>query len=233
MGMGAEDLCADFFPARTLRRVSSQTEQRPGDDQQSTATSSRPVEARSVNHLASDTELALAGHAEAFAELIRRHQSGVYWALYRMMGNALDAEDLAQDTFVRAYLALPSFDPRYRFGSWLHQIAVNLAINRRRRRCRELLPAPDPLTGESFFELLPGLDAHEQPTSVTEAHDVADRLRRAVMELPPDFRDVLIMRHVMELSYAEISQATGLPIGTVKSRLDRARRRLAELVGPW
>jgi RNA polymerase sigma-70 factor (ECF subfamily) len=175
----------------------------------------------------------LAGRQEAYTELVRRHQQGVYWALYRMLGDARDAEDIAQDSFVRAYVALPGFDPRYRFASWLYQIAINLAINRRRQRCRELLPAPDPLTDESFFERLPNPDPQDHPAAVAEANDVADQLRRSVMALPPDYRDVLIMRHVMELGYAEISQATGLPIGTVKSRLDRARRRLAELVGPW
>ncbi len=170
----------------------------------------------------------LAGQLDAYAQLVQRYERRIRFALVRMVGNGDDADELTQEVFVRAYFALPRFDPTYRFSTWIYQIAANLAINFTRRRSREVRMPPDAEAEETFFEQLPSVDAGAQPAAAAEQRAEVSRLRRAMADMPPDMRQVLVMRHVLELSYQEICDATGLPMGTVKSRLDRARRKLAQ-----
>jgi RNA polymerase sigma-70 factor (ECF subfamily) len=170
----------------------------------------------------------LAGDGQAYGELMRRHGPSLYRMLYRMVGDGPTAEDLTQEALVRAYYALPTYDPQYRFSTWLYQIASHLCINHWRKRCREQPVGRDAAAADHFFESLPDPDRLSAPADVAAATDLRERLAAAVMALPDNFREVLVMRHMMELSYQEICDATGLPMGTVKSRLDRARRQLGE-----
>jgi RNA polymerase sigma-70 factor (ECF subfamily) len=167
---------------------------------------------------------------ERYSELVPRHWTKVFAAVYRMTGQAADAEDLAQETFLRAYVALASFKPGLPFANWLRQIASRLALNLARSRAREGVLSPDPEARERFFEALPDPDPAAQPVPAADAAELQRRLRAALARLPEEQRLVLVMRHVLELSHQEICEVTGLPIGTVKSRLDRARRRLAALL---
>jgi RNA polymerase sigma-70 factor (ECF subfamily) len=173
----------------------------------------------------------LAGERDAYALLIGRYQRRVFQALRGMTGSSYDAEELTQETFYRAYFALASYNPDYRFSTWIFQIAYNLCRTAAKKRQREV--GLEDQLGESEDEPTPeagrwlASDA-ESPGAMAEASELEQRVWRAVAALPPEYRDVVIMRHVNELTYEEICELTGLPMGTVKSRLARARRRLAK-----
>jgi RNA polymerase sigma-70 factor (ECF subfamily) len=123
--------------------------------------------------------------------------------------------------FVRAYFALPTHDRSRPLAPWLLTIARNLCFTASRRKRHEV-PAAE---GEKV--LMVARDSTPTPASVVEGHDLRRRIWQAIDSLPDEFRQVILLRHVSELSYEEICQATGLPIGTVKSRLNRGRRLLA------
>lgn len=138
------------------------------------------------------------------------------------MGNHDDADDVAQETFVRAYQALDRYDESFTFYTWLRTIATRVAWNelakRRRRRT----------TGGESFDLASERVAATAPDPLAQASETEthDRLRRAVEALPDDFRTVLVLRVFEDLAYAEIADVLGIPIGTVMSRLSRARAML-------
>lgn len=167
------------------------------------------------------------GDRGAFAQLVGRWQRPLHSAIRRMVFDADDAEELTQETFLRAYSALAGFDPRYRFSPWLFRIATNLAINHRRRRGRETTVGQSIEEETAYFEALNDDHCEGHPEEAWDEAELSRRLWLAVDRLPEDHRAVLIMRHVMDLSYDAIVEATGLPMGTVKSRLARARRLLA------
>ena len=171
-------------------------------------------------------EAVLAGDRDAFATLVERYQLRVYNAIYWMCGNACDAEELTQEAFVRAYFALPSHRAESKFSTWLFQIARNLCLTFLKNRDRVVsLDHPDRV-GTVNAQLAP--DAAASPPAVVERHEIGDALWSAVTDLPDDYREIIVMRHVAEMTYAEICETTGLPMGTVKSRLARARRRLKD-----
>ncbi len=172
---------------------------------------------------------ALDGDPDAFGHLMARWQRPVYRAIWRIVGQAQDAEDLTQETFLRAYAALAHFDPRYRFGGWVLRIATNLSLNFRRRRGRETVQGGSIEEADAFFERRPDDDA-ASPERQASSGAQAEQLWRAVEALPDDFRVVVTLRHVIELSYEEIAATLDLPMGTVKSRLARARRQLLDAV---
>jgi len=171
----------------------------------------------------------LSGQRDRFATLVQRHQKRVYGAMWRLTGNADDAEELTQIAFFRAYFALGSFKPEYKLSTWLCQIGYHAFLNERRKRWREVkledLVEPEDRESDAVPELV---DPGAPPSTLVEVRDTRRVIWRAVVELAQDFRAIFLMRHVDELSYEEICQVTGLPMGTVKSRLARARRQLAE-----
>lgn len=167
----------------------------------------------------------LAGQLDAYGELVRRHQRRVFYGLLQLCGGADEAEEVTQEAFCRAYSALASFDPAYRFSPWLFQIAVNAWRNRQRQAGREM-PWPEQEPEAPEGRALP--DPAASPEEQALAADRNRRVWQAVAGLPPDMRAIVVMRHAMELSYEEIAASTGLPLGTVKSRLARARGVLAD-----
>jgi RNA polymerase sigma-70 factor, ECF subfamily len=138
---------------------------------------------------------------------------------YRMLGNAQDAEDASQEIFLRAYTRLESFDPTRRFSTWLLAIASNYCIDRLRRQRLAWLTLDDVAYTLPSAERGPegsALDAEER-----------DAVQRALMKLPDNYRQVMVLRYWNDMSYDEIAQATGLPESTIKTRLFRARNMLA------
>jgi RNA polymerase sigma-70 factor (ECF subfamily) len=159
----------------------------------------------------------LAGDASAFERLVCRYQRPLFTVAYRMLGNYDEASDATQDAFVRAYEKLTTFDPRYRFFSWIYRILVNECHNVRRARRVEEPVTPDLMVGGDLIETL----------------ELAERRRHvqaAILALPPEYREVIVLRHFGELSYEEMSAALRIPEKTVKSRLYIARQRLAYLL---
>lgn len=166
----------------------------------------------------------------AFGELVERNQGPVYRLLLRMLRNPAEAEDVAQDVFVSAFKALETFRGEAALSTWLYRIAQNHGKNRLKylaRRQRE--QARPPLTRD---EGTPGHSAHApsevRPDRTALAHEAERHLGQALTLLDDDQRELLELRDVEQLSYDEIVQLTGLPLGTVKSRLHRARLALAQ-----
>lgn len=169
----------------------------------------------------------LAGRTAAYAVLVERHQRRLFLTLRQLTRSDRDAEEIAQDAFVRAWENLRAFDAARPFFPWLSRIALNLWRNRLRGR-RPEIPLDGTDDGEGAVEPQWADTASPEPEAVATEADVRDRVWRAVDALPEDARRIVVLRHVMELSYEEIVAATGLPIGTVKSRLSRARQSLAD-----
>ena len=176
---------------------------------------------------ANETDLirqAQAGDREAFGQLVERHQHYVYNLALRVVGDEREAEDLAQEAFVRAWLALANFRRESRFSTWLFRIVTNLCYNRLPRLRRELLEL-----GEDCLADLPGEAAHSHdPAAGVEAVELHSHLHRQIDELPESYRMLIVLRYQQELSYEEIARVTSLPLGTVKTGLFRARERLRQ-----
>ena len=153
---------------------------------------------------------------EAFGELVTRYQDRIYHYLYRMTGSREDAEDLAQDTFVRAYLALATFKRGWPLAPWLFRIATNLCINLLKRRGR-MAHLPD----ETEI-----VDQRVSVESEVEAREMKRELEDAILDLPEVYRAPVLLRHLYQLSYEEMAHALDIPLGTVKTRLFRAREML-------
>jgi RNA polymerase sigma-70 factor (ECF subfamily) len=167
-----------------------------------------------------DAELArrcLRGDQQAFEPLVARYQKVLFNVALRMVGNYEDARDIAQTTFVKAYEKLATYDPSYRFFSWIYRIMMNESLNLlQRRKIHEPLDL--------------NLSSTSDPQQDALALERSDLVRSALQKLPPADREVLILRHYMELSYSEMSEGLGIPEKTVKSRLYSARQRLADLL---
>ncbi len=163
---------------------------------------------------------AQAGDADAFSALVAEQQRFVYNLALRALGDAQEAEDIAQEAFVRAWLALPNFRGQAQFRTWLYRIVTNLCYNRLPRLRHQLIAmgedqiadAPD----ESCADLASGIEAEQQRAF----------LHRQIEALPENYRLLITLRFQQELSYEEIASILSLPLGTVKTGLFRARARL-------
>lgn len=161
------------------------------------------------------------GDSNAFGELVRRNYASVVNVVYRMCGDANLAEDMAQETFLRAWSNLASFRPKTSLRHWLYRIAVNATLDVLRRKTEE--PVEDEII-QMFSDQSPGPEA-----TVIEKEQAAD-LQQKLKALPEASRTVLVLREYGELSYQEIATTLELPIGTVMSRLNYARTRLREML---
>jgi RNA polymerase sigma-70 factor (ECF subfamily) len=160
----------------------------------------------------------LKGDTAAFEPLVTRYQRALFTVALRLTSNREDARDATQNAFIRAFERLDTFDPSRRFFSWLYRIAVNESLNlRRTQRVHEPI------------EVDASLEAGRAPDPVERA-ELGARVQAALMQLPFDQREVIVLRHFAEMSYEEIGDALNLPEKTVKSRLFAARQRLAPLL---
>ena len=162
------------------------------------------------------------GDRQAFGELVRRHREGTINVVYRMCGDANLAEDAAQEAFIRAWQHLPNYRPRSPFRNWVYRIATNVALDFLRRE-RETVDV----------DTLSLASSDEGPEATVERGERSERVRQAVLALPPASRAVLILREYEGLSYREIANTLGIPIGTVMSRLNYARNRLRQSLAPY
>lgn len=179
---------------------------------------------------ASDARLvrqAVAGREDAYRELTLRYQRPIYGLILRMVRDPAAAEDLAQETFVKAFRALAGYDPRRRFSSWLFKIAHNATIDHlRRSRPGEVpLETGDEGTADPIDRL--AAPAAETPHARAERGEMARAIESAILALRPAYREVVLLRFREGLAYEEIGEITGLPLGTVKTHLHRARKAMA------
>jgi RNA polymerase sigma-70 factor (ECF subfamily) len=159
----------------------------------------------------------LEGQRDAADGLVDRYQKRLFNVALRMLDNAQDAEDVTQTVFLNAFLKLRTYDPRFRFFSWIYRLTVNESLNVLRRRKQTV--ALDDDAG------LPALAA-----AAEQATDVQDRVGKALMGLKPDDRAVVVLKHFVFFSYEEIAAVLEIPVKTVKSRLFTARERLRRVL---
>jgi RNA polymerase sigma-70 factor (ECF subfamily) len=191
------------------------------------------TEAARPGPAASDQEVVLAarrGSQAAYRELIRRYERPIFSLIYRMVRDRELAEDLTQETFIKAMNALDSYRPEYKFSSWIFKIANNAAIDQLRRREVDTLS----LEGSPTAETADAIEAtalqigskDETPLQELEAREIGSAIEQAIAKLRPEYRSCILLRHVEGLAYEEIAQSLDLPLGTVKTYIHRARNEL-------
>lgn len=180
-----------------------------------------------------DTRLiqdAFAGDESAYAELVRRHRQRVYALALRMVRNVSDAEDLAQEAFLRAFRALPTVDLTRPFVHWLLRITTNACLDyHRRRKARPELLGPPPGIDEDDWEPKDA-DLGPLPDHGVESRESGEWMERLLAGLPPHYRAVITLRYVEDLSYEEIASLLGLPLGTVKAQIHRAHAQVRKRI---
>lgn len=165
----------------------------------------------------------LAGEEDLFEVLVRRYQARVLSHVARMVGNRDDALDLSQEIFVKVFGALDRYNPEYKFSTWLFRIAGNAAIDHLRKRRPRTVPleTTDPDGGRVSS---PEYKSSElDPYATLRNTERGDAIARAIEALPAEFRELIALRHFTGLSYEEIAEVKGMPLGTVKNKLFRAR----------
>ncbi|MEB3198338.1 MAG: sigma-70 family RNA polymerase sigma factor [Candidatus Sericytochromatia bacterium] len=192
--------------------------------------------AREVIDLPESTLLprARAGDGKAMEALFRRHQAAIHQLVYRMLHGAPETEDLVQDVFLKAFRGLPDFKGQSSFKTWLYQIATHHCLNHLARAERRFVhesletPAEDP-SATPLGERLPA--SSPGPEEAVAQAELRSRIEAAIAQLAPDYRAVLVLRDIQDLSYEEIAETLGLQLGTVKSRLARARKQVQAWLG--
>jgi RNA polymerase sigma-70 factor (ECF subfamily) len=189
--------------------------------------------------LASSTDqeivaLAREGREAAYRELIRRYERPVFSLILRMVRDRQLAEDLAQETFIKALNAIGSYRPEFKFSSWIFKIANNAAIDHLRRRELDTLSidgAPHATSAEDIeATALQVGDKSETPLAELEARELGSAIERAIGRLRPEYRSCIMLRHVEGMAYEEIAQLLDLPLGTVKTYIHRARHELRDML---
>jgi RNA polymerase sigma-70 factor (ECF subfamily) len=170
----------------------------------------------------------LEGDTAAFSVLMRRYQDRLYHTVYRLVENAEDAQDVVQEAFLHAYQSLDSFKGDSLFFTWLYRIAVNSAISLRRKR-RVVLSIDAARNGEPGMEP-PDPSELTQPGHSLEQEEQERRIQRALARLSPEHRTVLVMKDMEGQKYDVMAEVLQVPIGTIRSRLHRARLELRELL---
>lgn len=177
-------------------------------------------------------ERAKKGEVEAFEQLISQHQKTVYNIAYRLTGNHEDASDVAQEAFIRAYSSLADFRGDSSFATWLYRIVNNACLDELRKRKRQRLTYIDEAVtlddGEMGRQIA---DTADGPEQALERVEVQRAVQESINQLDDEYRVVLVMRDIQGHSYNEIADALGINLGTVKSRLNRARNALKEKFG--
>jgi RNA polymerase sigma-70 factor, ECF subfamily len=171
-----------------------------------------------------DSELvttAVAGREEGFEELVRRYQRPISAYVYRMVGDYDAALDLTQEVFIKVYGSLSRYKPEYKFSTWIYKIAHNSAVDHLRRHSTREQSLMKDFEGEQR-EI--SIESHRpSPEQESEREERRAEIEAVVRQLPSAYRELIVLRHSHDMSYDEIAEVTGLPLGTVKNRLFRAR----------
>ena len=168
----------------------------------------------------------LQGDVNAFERLVTEYEKAVYAIAQRMTGNPEDAADMTQETFIKAYNSLQSFRGDSKFSVWLYRIASNVCLDFLRSRSRKPTVSLSVEDDEGEEGQLDIADESQSPELLMERGLTRDAVRRGLDTLPPDYRQILLLREIQGLSYDEIASALEIEVGTVKSRIFRARKRL-------
>ena len=175
-------------------------------------------------------ESCLLGNTQIFSRLIDNYKNMVYNLAYRMSNSPHEAEDISQEAFMRAYQSLARFNPSYKFSTWLYQITLNIIRDKFKRKEIDYVSLDTPVeTDDSEFFPQPA-DFTNNPEQIITQKENIQAIQQAILSLPLKYREVLVLRHLQDLSYIEISSILKLPQGTVKVRLYRAREQLKKIL---
>ncbi len=175
-------------------------------------------------------EFCLLGNTQIFSRLIDNYKNMVYNLAYRMSNNPHEAEDISQETFLRAYQSLAHFNPSYKFSTWLYQITLNIIRDRFKKKELNYVSLDAPIeTDDSKYYPQPA-DLTNNPEQIIARQEDAQAIQHAIYSLSLKYREVIVLRHLQDLSYIEISNILKLPSGTVKIRLYRAREQLRKIL---
>ena len=178
-----------------------------------------------------EEELALvrrvqSGELDAFEDLVRAHEKTVYNLALRMTGNPQDAEDMAQEAFLKAYRSLPDFRGESKFSVWLYRIVSNVCLDHLRKQSRRPASSLTVEDGEGEQQQLDVPDESASPERLLEQKLTREAVQKGLARLPAEQRQILLLREIRGMSYEEIGETLGLEAGTVKSRIFRARKHL-------
>lgn len=166
------------------------------------------------------------GDQAAYEDVVLIFQDRIYQHCIRMVGNAHEAEDIAQEVFIRAYINIHSFDNNRKFSTWLYRIATNLSIDRLRKRKPDYYLDADVkgTEGLTMYSQIP--TAEQLPEDVVESLELKNYVHEEIANLSPIYRSIILLRYLEDFSLNEISEILDIPLGTVKTRLFRARETL-------
>lgn len=174
------------------------------------------------------------GDKNAFGLLVRKYERKIYRLIARLVRDPAEVEDVAQEAFIKAYRALPQFRGESAFYTWLYRIAVNTAKNHLQASNRRPSAKPESALSDDAepFDETDNLSDINTPEAVIASRQIADTVNLAIEALPEELRTAIVLREIEGLSYEEIAQTMGCPIGTVRSRIFRAREAIAQRLRP-
>lgn len=175
----------------------------------------------------------LAGDQGSFGRLVERYQDRLVSFLFRMLRDLDSAHDLTQEVFVRVYQALDRYDPQFKFSTWAFRVAHNLGIDELRRRKVRWVPLQRPESEEEGPRERELASKGPSPYQDLRNEQRGAAIDRAIAALPPDYRELILLRHFGELSYDEIAQLKRMPLGTVKNKLFRGRQMLKDKLADY
>ncbi|MDQ3908010.1 MAG: sigma-70 family RNA polymerase sigma factor [Acidobacteriota bacterium] len=170
---------------------------------------------------------AMRGRGDGFEELVRRYQRPIVSYVYRMTGDYESALDLTQDVFIKVYSSLARYRSEYKFSTWIYRIAHNTAIDHLRRQTTREQELRGTSAEGTEYERPVASDA-PTPEQLSERAERRAEIEDVIQQLPPAYRELIVLRHAHDLSYDEIAEVTGLPLGTVKNRIFRAREAMRQ-----
>lgn len=168
----------------------------------------------------------LKGDQDAYGEIVELYKDKVYQISYRMLGNSHEAEDIAQEAFIRAFINIHSFNIDLKFSTWLFRIATNLCIDRIRKKKPDYYLDAE-VAGTDGLNMYSQISSKtDMPEKELESLELEEAIQREILKLPEKYRSVIVLKYIEELSLIEISEILNLPIGTVKTRIHRGREAL-------
>lgn len=166
------------------------------------------------------------GDRDAFAQIVELYKDKIFQLAYRMTGNRQEAEDIAQETFLRVYANISQYNEEYKFSTWIYRIATNLCIDRARKKKADVSLDEEATgtTGLDWYSRVSSTDKSPEETVVTQ--ELQTYVQEAISQLPPKYRSIMILRYLEDLSLQEISELLKMPVTTIKTRIHRGREAL-------